>query len=119
MNNKPDFEQERQNQLHYGRQKLTMPTLVTTKGKRVDNKHRTNDKPDYKKAQKTGHEETLAKLIYERKKVKLLFTNDSVLIGEVLQFDNYSIKIRDQSGNEGWWFKSALIGFRPIKDEEE
>ena len=117
---KTEFEVEREAQLNYGRKKLTMPTLATSRGKNVNNTggRPSKDAQDFKKEKKVGHEETLAKLIFERKFASIHFNDGTILHAEVLQFDNYSIKLRDDDGNVGWWFKSSLKGFVLLEKAE-
>lgn len=128
-----DYEKERLIQEHYGRKKLTLATankpsegeVLNIDGasksrfiSREESDKRTARKGSGKmtdKIQKSGHEACLAKAIYERRKVRLTTTTGYCVVGELLEFDKYSIRLRNSHSECMWYFKSALIGFEEVE----
>ena len=111
-----DAGEERQAQLSYGREKLSLKKH-TDSGVVSDHPTRTreNNKSQQKKGQqKTGHEACLAKVVAERRKIEIEFCDGGIVAGELLEFDKYSIRIRRHNGECSWFFKSAMRGFKEM-----
>lgn len=128
-----DHEKERLIQQQYGREKLL---VLSAKDSKEDEsmKQDVADKPvtrqesdrraslrnagtdkSVKKVQKIGHEACLAKVVYERRKVEILFTDGTSVTGELLEFDKYSVRVRESNDGCAWYFKSAMKGFREVQ----
>lgn len=106
-----DHEAERLNQLQYGRKKLVLPSHSHSNGKQIMNKPQTQQKP---KILKVGHEACLSKVISERRRLEITLVNGTIVRGELLEFDKYSMRIRLVDDNCMWYFKGAMIGFSEI-----
>lgn len=108
-------ELERIRQEKYGREMITLPKkpkpphlhTTTTTTKPVQQIER-------RKIKKTGHEACLSKVVSERRMVEITFLNESVCLGELLEFDKYSMRVRDQGGDTFWFFKSSMKGFKEL-----
>ena len=122
----PDHERERLMQEQYGREKLTLPSAKNNSEGEVmksqvpqlprngTDRRADNDKKDTKKIQKVGHEAALAKVVYERRSVKVLLNSVgecTEICGELLEFDKYSVRLIKKDVECIWIFKSAMIGF--------
>ncbi|MGZ8220781.1 MAG: hypothetical protein ACXWT0_03945 [Methylobacter sp.] len=70
--------------------------------------------PERRKAKLTGHEACLAKVIAERRKIEIVFNSDESVVGELLEFDKYSVRIRRKDGSYMWYFKGAMCGFKEV-----
>lgn len=59
---------------------------------------------------KTGHDAYLAKVVAERKSIKIETWSGKTIIGELLEFDKYALKIR-KDGVATWYNKSSIESF--------
>lgn len=107
-----DHEAERLAQLNYGREKLVLPKKQVNSKSKTANAGSKYPQVERRKSQKTGHESMLSKVVSERRKITILFadTNRHEVTGELLEFDKYSIRIRENEGRCVWYFKSAIAG---------
>lgn len=62
----------------------------------------------------TGHEVALAKMVKERRRIKVTFVDSESLEGELLEFDKFSIRVALDSGVCEWFFKSNLKSFAEV-----
>jgi hypothetical protein len=62
----------------------------------------------------TGHEVALAKMVKERRRIKVTFVNCESVEGELLEFDKFSIRVALDSGICEWFFKSNLKSFSEV-----
>jgi sRNA-binding regulator protein Hfq len=104
-----EYEAERLSQLQYGRKKLVLPSTSHSNGKKA-----MSNAPAPKKVQKTGHEACLAKVISERRKIEIRLINDTIVRGELLEFDRFTIRLRHADDTCMWYFKGAMIGFSEV-----
>ena len=120
-----DYEKERAVQQQYGRNKLTLTTNKTSEESRKmeikkseyvtrqeSDRRNSSKKTGDIKVKKIGHESCLAKVIYERRRVKVVLLNGNTIIGDLLEFDKYSLRVKIDGGDCMWIFKSAMIGFK-------
>lgn len=130
-----DHEKERLIQEQYGREKLTLTTTnKPSEGFKMEEKMAkspinsrfvTREESDRraskraseegaKKVQKTGHEACLAKVVFERRRISILTVSGMTISGELLEFDKYSLRLRDENDACMWYYKSAVVGFMEI-----
>lgn len=64
---------------------------------------------------KTGHESCLAKVVAERRFIEIIFRDmQENVIGELLEFDEFAIRVREEDQTCTWYFKSAIAGFKEV-----
>lgn len=109
-----EVDNERSRQINFGREKLTLkqPSTERKMNTHQDRNNKAPSKSQSPKVQKTGHEACLAKVVSERRKIEAHLINGNQVSGDLLEFDKFSIRVRDDNtGRVFWVFKSAIIGF--------
>lgn len=110
-----NVEEERERQINYARQILNEEDEESDVRGINDGRGFLESNKKYQKQKKTGHEACLAKMIAERRSIEIIFRDmqDNV-IGELLEFDEFAIRVREENQTCTWYFKSAIAGFKEV-----